>query len=39
MQLAGTGWTGSAVSAIFGVEDIENECRELRGLSEKMVTA
>jgi thiamine-phosphate pyrophosphorylase len=40
MQLAGTGVDGVAlVSAIFGVEDIENECRELRGLSEKMVTA
>jgi len=40
MQLAGTGVDGVAlVSAIFGVEDIENECRELRLLSEKMVTS
>lgn len=40
MQLAGTGVDGVAlVSAIFGVEDIENECRELRRLSEKMVTS
>ena len=40
MQLAGTGVDGVAlVSAIFGVKDIENECRELRRLSEKMVTS
>jgi thiamine-phosphate pyrophosphorylase len=40
MQLAGTGVDGVAlVSAIFGVEDIENKCRELRCLSEEMVTA
>jgi thiamine-phosphate pyrophosphorylase len=40
MQLAGTGVDGVAlVSAIFSVEDIENECRMLRRLSEKMVTS
>ena len=38
MRLAGTGASGVAlVSAIFGSEDIERECRELRSLSENMV--
>lgn len=38
LQLAGTGVDGVAlVSAIFGADDIENECRMLRKLSEKMV--
>ncbi|MDD6734954.1 MAG: thiamine phosphate synthase [Clostridiales bacterium] len=38
MELAGTGVDGVAlVSAVFSAEDIENECRELRALSEKMV--
>lgn len=37
-QLAGTGVDGVAlVSAIFGADDIENECRILRRLSEEMV--
>ena len=37
-QLAGTGVDGVAlVSAIFGADDIENECRILRHLSEEMV--
>jgi len=39
-QLAGTGVDGVAlVSAIFAAEDIENECRLLRELSEEMVNA
>jgi thiamine-phosphate pyrophosphorylase len=39
-QLAGTGVDGVAlVSAIFSAEDIEEECRQLRKLSEKMVRA
>lgn len=37
-ELAGTGVDGVAlVSAIFSVHDIENECRLLRHLSEKMI--
>lgn len=37
-QLAGTGVDGVAlVSAIFGADDIEEECRILRRLSEEMV--
>ena len=37
-QLAGTGVDGVAlVSAIFGADDIENECSILRRLSEEMV--
>ena len=40
MQLSGTGVDGVAlVSAIFGAEDIEGECRQLRKLSEEMVKA
>lgn len=40
LQLYGTGVDGVAlVSAIFGAEDIESECRTLRALSEKMVRA
>lgn len=40
MQLSGTGVDGVAlVSAIFGAEDIESECRTLRALSENMVRA
>lgn len=39
-QLAGTGVDGVAlVSAIFGADDIEEECRLLCGLSEDMVNA
>lgn len=39
-RLAGTGVDGVAlVSAIFGAEDIESECRLLRRLSEEMVNA
>ena len=39
-QLAGTGIDGVAlVSAIFAADDIENECRLLRKLSEDMVKA
>lgn len=39
-RLAGTGVDGVAlVSAIFSVDDIENECRLLRKLSEEMVNA
>ena len=39
-KLSGTGVDGVAlVSAIFGAEDIEAECRTLRSLSEKMVNA
>ena len=38
MQLSSTGVDGVAlVSAIFSVDDIEAECKELRGLSEDMV--
>lgn len=38
MELKGTKVDGVAlVSAIFAAEDIENECRELKRLSEKMV--
>ena len=38
MELKGTKVDGVAlVSAIFAAEDIENECRELKKLSEKMV--
>ncbi len=38
MELSGTGIDGVAlVSAIFGSPDIEAACRELLGLSEKMV--
>ena len=37
-KLSGTGVVGIAlVSAIFGADDIENECRQLRRLSEEMV--
>lgn len=40
MELAGSGVDGVAlVSAIFASKDIENECKELRALSEKMVAA
>lgn len=40
MELAGTGVDGVAlVSAIFSAEHIAEECRELRRLSEKMVSA
>jgi thiamine-phosphate pyrophosphorylase len=39
-QLSGTGVDGVAlVSAIFSAENIEDECRLLRSLSEKMVNA
>lgn len=39
-QLAGTGVDGVAlVSAIFAAEDLEQECRLLRKLSEEMVNA
>ena len=39
-QLSGTGVDGVAlVSAIFATDDIENECRLLRKLSEEMVKA
>lgn len=39
-QLSGTGVDGVAlVSAIFGADDIEHECRLLRKLSEEMVRA
>jgi thiamine-phosphate pyrophosphorylase len=38
LQLSGTGVDGIAlISAIFGSEDIEKECRRLRALSEEMV--
>ncbi|WP_288622832.1 thiamine phosphate synthase [uncultured Brachyspira sp.] len=38
MKLAGSGADGVAlVSAIFGAKNIEEECRELRGLSEQMI--
>ena len=40
LQLSKTGVDGVAlVSAIFAAEDIEQECRELRTLSEQMVEA
>ena len=39
-QLVGTGIDGVAlVSAIFAVDDIENECRLLRKVSKEMVNA
>ncbi|MBQ7085854.1 MAG: thiamine phosphate synthase, partial [Clostridia bacterium] len=39
-QLAGRGIAGVAtVSAIFGADDIENECRILRKISERTVKA
>lgn len=39
LQLSGSGVDGVAlVSAIFSAEDIEGTCRELRALSEKMVS-
>lgn len=39
-QLAGSGVDGVAlVSAIFGAEDIEGACRQLRELSEEMISA
>ena len=39
-RLSGTGVDGVAlVSAIFGAEDIEKECRRLRTLAEEMVKA
>ena len=39
MTLSGTGADGVAlVSAIFGADDIEKECKELRKLSEKMIS-
>ena len=38
MKLSGSGVNGVAlVSAIFGAENIEEECKELRGLSEQMI--
>ena len=38
LQLSGSGVNGAAlVSAIFGAEDIEKTCRELRSLAEQMV--
>lgn len=38
MELAGTGVDGIAlVSAIFSAADIEDECKELKALSERMV--
>lgn len=40
LELSGTGVDGVAlVSAIFGVEDIELECKSLRLISEKMVNS
>lgn len=40
MELADTGVDGVAlVSAVFSADDIENECRKLRALSEEMVRA
>lgn len=40
LELSGTGVDGVAlVSAIFGAEDIEGECKELKALSEKMTKA
>ena len=39
MQLAGSGINGVAViSAIFGAADIESKCKELKRLSEKIVS-
>ena len=39
MKLAGTGVDGVAlVSAIFSADDIESECKELRRLSEEMIS-
>ncbi|MCQ2464150.1 MAG: thiamine phosphate synthase [Oscillospiraceae bacterium] len=39
LQLSGTGIAGTAlVSAIFAAEDIENECRYLLGLSERIIS-
>ncbi len=39
LRLAGSGVDGVAlVSAIFGAEQIEEECRELRALSQQMVS-
>ena len=38
LQLKGSGVDGVAlVSAIFGAEDIESECRELKALSEQII--
>lgn len=38
MRLAGTGINGVAIiSAIFGAVDIENKCKELKALSERIV--
>ena len=38
LQLSGSGVDGVAlVSAIFGVENIEESCRELQVLAKKMV--
>ena len=38
LRLKGTGVNGVAlVSAIFGAEDIEAECRELKALAEQIV--
>lgn len=38
MRLAGTGINGVAViSAVFGAQDVESKCRELKRLSEKIV--
>ena len=38
LQLSGSGVDGAAlVSAIFGAEDMEGACRELRALAEEMV--
>ena len=40
LELSGSGVCGIAViSAIFAKDDIEEAARELRGLTEKMVTA
>lgn len=40
LQLSGSGVDGVAlVSAIFGAEDVEKECRELLAMSEQMVNA
>lgn len=37
LRLKGTGVNGVAlVSAIFGAEDIEAECRELKALAEQL---
>ena len=38
LQLKGSGADGVAlVSAIFGAEDIEAECRELKALAEQII--